>query len=54
MDCTKCLNKDNTMKKIAVVLAACAALFACAPKNEITLFPAADFETEVDGKQVGL
>ena len=42
------------MKKIAFVLAACAALFSCTPKNEITLIPAADFETEVDGKPVAL
>ena len=42
------------MKKIAVVLAAFAALISCAPKNEVVLFPVSDFQAEVEGKQVSL
>ena len=42
------------MKKIAVVLAAFAALISCAPKDEIVLFPESDFQAEVEGKQVSL
>ena len=39
------------MKKIAVVLAACAALFACSSPKEVS---EADFNATVDGKQVSL
>ena len=42
------------MKKILMIAAACAAIASCAPKNEVTLLPASDFETVVDGKQVSL
>ena len=43
-------NKDNTMKRIAIIFAACAALFACSPKE----VSEADFNATVDGKQVSL
>ena len=42
------------MKKILIIAAACAAIASCAQKNEVTLLPASDFETVVDGKQVSL
>ena len=42
------------MKKILMIAAACAVIVSCAPKNEVTLLPASDFETVVDGKQVSL
>ena len=42
------------MKKLTMVLAACLALASCAQKNTITLFPASDFEAEVDGKNVSI
>ena len=42
------------MKKIAILMAAVAAFFSCAPKSEVVLLPAADFEKEIDGKQVAL
>lgn len=42
------------MKKIAILVAAVAAFFSCAPKSEVVLLPAADFEKEIDGKQVAL
>ena len=42
------------MKKILMIAAACTAIASCAPKNEVTLLPASDFETVVDGKNVSL
>ena len=42
------------MKKILMIAAACAAIASCAQKNEVTLLPASDFETVVDGKDVSL
>ncbi len=42
------------MKKIAILMAACAALFSCSPKSEVVLLDAAAFEGEVDGKSVAL
>lgn len=42
------------MKKIAILMAAVAAFFSCAPKSDVVLLPAADFEKEIDGKQVAL
>ena len=42
------------MKKILMIVAACAAIASCAQKNEVTLLPASDFETVVDGKDVSL
>lgn len=42
------------MKKIVILVAAVAAFFSCAPKSEVVLLPAADFEKEIDGKQVAL
>ena len=42
------------MKRIFTLIAACAAVFSCAKKNEVTLLPASDFETVVDGKNVSL
>ena len=42
------------MKKILMIVAACTAIASCAPKNDVTLLPASDFETVVDGKNVSL
>ena len=42
------------MKKILMIAAACTAIASCAQKNEVTLLPASDFETVVDGKNVSL
>ena len=42
------------MKKILMIVAACTAIASCAPKNDVTLLPASDFETVVDGKDVSL
>lgn len=42
------------MKRIFTLIAACVAVFSCAKKNEVTLLPASDFETVVDGKNVSL
>ncbi len=42
------------MKKYLMIAAACAAIASCAQKNEVTLIPASDFETVVDGKNVSL
>ena len=42
------------MKKILMIIAACTAIASCAPKNDVTLLPASDFETVVDGKNVSL
>jgi len=37
-----------------ILAAFCAALASCCSKSAVTLFPASDFETEVDGKKVSL
>ena len=37
-----------------MIAVACLAMAACAPKTNIVLFPTADFETEVEGKNVSL
>ena len=37
-----------------MIAAACVAMVSCAQKNEVTLLPASDFETVVDGKNVCL
>ena len=37
-----------------MIVAACTAIASCAPKNDVTLLPASDFETVVDGKNVSL
>ena len=42
------------MKRFFYALAAFAMLASCAPKNNVVLFPASDFETVVDGKNVSL
>ena len=42
------------MKKLLILLAACAALFSCSQKSEVVLLDAAAFEGEVDGKPVAL
>lgn len=42
------------MKKVLILLAACAALFSCAQKIEVVLLDAAAFKAEVDGKPVAL
>jgi aldose 1-epimerase len=42
------------MKKLAIVLAACLAIASCAPKSNVVLFPASDFEAQVDGKNVSI
>lgn len=42
------------MKKFAICLASLAMMSACGQKKEAALIPTADFETEVDGKQVSL
>ncbi len=42
------------MKKVLMIAAACVAMVSCAQKNEVTLLPASDFETVVDGKNVCL
>ena len=42
------------MKKLAIVLAACLAIASCAPKSNVILFPASDFEAQVDGKNVSI
>ena len=42
------------MKKICFILAACAMMASCAQKSEVSLLPASDFETTVDGKDVSL
>ena len=42
------------MKRIFTLIAACVAVFSCAKKNEVTLLPASDFETVVDGRNVSL
>ena len=42
------------MKKIAIFMAACAALFSCSPKSEVMLIDSSAFNAEVDGKQVSL
>ena len=42
------------MKKILFSAVLCAIAAACTPKNEVTLLPASDFETVVDGKNVSL
>ena len=42
------------MKKNLIIAAACAVFAACAPKQEVVLFPASDFETVVEGKNVSL
>ena len=42
------------MKKLTILLTVCLALASCAQKNAITLFPASDFEAELDGKNVSL
>lgn len=42
------------MKRIFVLMAACAALFSCSQNNDVTLIPAESFETSVDGKDVSL
>lgn len=42
------------MKKIAILMAACAALFSCSPKSEVMLIDSSAFNAEVDGKQVSL
>ena len=42
------------MKKLLIVLAACAALFSCSLKSEGVLVEGAAFEGEVDGKPVAL
>lgn len=42
------------MKKIFLIAVASVAIASCAHKNAVSLIPASDFETEVDGKQVAL
>ena len=42
------------MKKIFLAVAACMAMISCSQKNNITLFPASDFEAVVDGKDVSI
>lgn len=42
------------MKKLAIVLTACLAIASCAPKSNVVLFPASDFEAQVDGKNVSI
>ena len=42
------------MKRFFYALAAFAMLAACAPKSNVVLFPASDFEAEVDGKNVSI
>lgn len=42
------------MKKSVMIAAAFAAILSCAPKTEITLFPASDFEAVIDGKNVSI
>ena len=42
------------MKKFICAIAVIASVVACAPKNDIILFPVSDFETVVDGKNVSL
>ena len=42
------------MKKLFVIAAAFAATVACAPKNDVTLFPVSDFQTVVDGNEVSI
>ena len=42
------------MKKNLIIAAACAVFAACALKQEVVLFPASDFETVVEGKNVSL
>ena len=42
------------MKKIAILMAACAALFSCSQKSEVMLIDSSAFNAEVDGKQVSL
>lgn len=37
-----------------MIAAACVAMVSCAQKNKVTLIPASDFETVVDGKNVAL
>jgi len=37
-----------------MIAAVCAAIVSCTQKSEVTLLPASDFETVVDGKQVSL
>ena len=42
------------MKKIFLIAVASVAIASCTHKNAVSLIPASDFETEVDGKQVAL
>lgn len=41
-------------RNIMILSAICAMLSSCCSKKEVILFPASDFETEVEGKQVSL
>ena len=43
-----------SMKRIVSVIVSCAAIAACAPKEEVILFPASAFEMVIDGKDVSL
>lgn len=42
------------MKKLFLFITGLASLFACSPKNQVTLLPAGNFETEIDGKATSL
>ena len=42
------------MKKVSIIAATCLAMAACAPKTDVVLIPATDFETVADGKNVSL
>ena len=42
------------MKKVSIIAATCLAMAACAPKTDVVLLPATDFETVADGKNVSL
>ena len=42
------------MKKILNIVAVLATMISCSQKSGVTLFPASDFETTIDGKEVSL
>ena len=42
------------MKKILNIVAVLATMISCSQKSRVTLFPASDFETTIDGKEVSL
>ena len=42
------------IRNLVILSTVCALMWSCCPKNNVTLFPASDFETEVEGKQVSL